>query len=575
MRTKPILGACVGLLASIGAWVSAGPVVVFPAERTAVSCQATSCVPFRVAEISTADRVFEAESTDPGLFEVVRRGEVLAGQTLGFVRVRGKHSGSGWLRIGESKIEIHVSDPIDAPVEPRIVSPVGAAAVWGTVGLSVEVVDRPGETVREISVALSDGSRLSAASQSPTSMGPHRRVFFSLETDNLPDGELVAWPVATKPDGDAERGAGVAMRVVRPAELIQGEGEQAYDVELPERFGRGNQSTAVGRNPEASGGAYRNNAGAYPPLCFPIKIERDGSYQVMLRVAGDLGGGALPTVALYVDNEDYPRMSARLASERWHRLPLGGPIRLEAGEHVLTAFFVNDFYVPGLADRNLRIDTIEVARLPDGALELPQLAKTGNGLMDARRDAMSMAMMAASMAGAESEADQMGVAGAALRVAFDRVLDGLPIAGQMEIKGLVHAVGALEAADPERVPLVSLLVNGENVASQRTLAPRFWVDAPMFRAGENTVQMVGEIEGGARAATPIQTMHYDIDPAAIDRPARRMHRFGLRDERWGADARERLARRGGGAEQVAFAFMSTGTGTLELPAELSGAHGCF
>ncbi len=564
------------------ALVSASPalgnaVASFGTDQTSIDLGETQAIAFVPPAVSDEDRTFSTEADNSDILEVLRPGEVLAGQAVGFFRVRGLVVGTTDVRCGDALIRVTVVDRGRQTRVPRIVSPVGGSAVWGVVGLSVEIFDAPGRDARAVFIEASDGSRLVPASESPPTMGPHRRVYFEFDSSAYPVEGLVLTPVAEGPGDAVERGNPLALRIVRPQSVVEGEGEAEYDVERPERFGRGNPKVAVGRDENASGGAFRSNAGAYPPLCYPVTVDRAGEYQVVLRVAGDMGGAALPTVALFVDNEDYPRMSARLASERWHRMPLGGPITLEAGEHVLTAFFVNDFYVGGLADRNLRIDTIEVARLADGPLSLPTLglAKTGNALMDAQRDAMSMAMTASAMAGGTGEADHMGIGGSPLRIAFDRVLDGAPIAGQMEIKGLVHAVGALEAADPMRVPVVTLMINGEVASSQRTLAPRFWVDAPAFQSGDNTLQLVAELEGGAHAATPIQTMHYDIEPGPISREARRTHRFGVRDERWGEDARERLARRGGGTEQLAFAFMSTGTATLELPEGLSGAYELF
>ncbi|MBV9127884.1 MAG: DUF1800 family protein, partial [Verrucomicrobia bacterium] len=104
-----------------------------------------------------------------------------------------------------------------------------------------------------------------------------------------------------------------------------------------------------------------------PAWCLPLVVPAAGRYQLMLRAQGDQAVGALPSVALYLNDAEQPVTLARLVHAGWHRLPLGAPVKLDAGPAVLTVQFKNDF-AHGKEDRNLYLDRFELMRI-DGSAE--------------------------------------------------------------------------------------------------------------------------------------------------------------------------------------------------------------
>lgn len=536
-------------------------------EATVVREGRTRVIALGLASPTDRDLTIEAESSDPATVAVMRPFEALGGHDIGFLRIRGITPGEAMLRVGTAQVRVRVVPGSNRELfresAPRILMPVAGSTVWGRFGVGVEVFDDPLEERRP--VVLRVGNRvIQPTSESPPSMGPFRRVVFHIDADALPAGV-----VTLRAETETGQSPALAVRVVRPESLRVIEAEDDHDIRPPERFGRAGRR-AIGRSDDASGGGFVNSAAAYPPVTVPFDAPRDGLYQVFMRASGDMAGGSLPMVTLFVDDEDYPRTSVQLASERWHRLPVGAPVRLGAGRHALTLFFANDFYVPARADRNLRLDLIEIAPVPDPPLQIASLGRTQDDLTNARRGAMEMAMMGASLAGSPENQDVMGLRGAPLRVAFDRVLDGRTIAGQIEIKGLVYAEGAGESPDPMRTPVVSLIINGREVASQRSLSPRYWVDASAFQVGANEVQMVARLDGAVEARTPVQTLYRREIADGWEGPARQMYRFSIRDARWDEQTRRRLSARTWPSEHLTCAFMSEGTATLHLPEDLEG-----
>lgn len=127
------------------------PPVGFYTGRATLWLGRLMVLPFRVARAPASDETVSASAADATALEILRPPTVLAGETTGFLRVRGLRAGKMRLILhGDAVLELDIRpDPaaaifglIDAESgQPRIVSPVPDAAVWGQFAVGVEVFD--------------------------------------------------------------------------------------------------------------------------------------------------------------------------------------------------------------------------------------------------------------------------------------------------------------------------------------------------------------------------------------------------------------------------------------------------
>lgn len=582
--------------------------ISFPMSRTIAEAGATRVIPFLVAAPAAEDRTFPCAISNAGVAEVIREPSVLAGQAVGYVRIRALRAGAAALHLGEATLELEVVDARPAVwrgAAPVLIGPSAGAVIWGTVAAGVEVrVDATGPLRR---VVLRGPGALERTPRKDTERAyqPFRQLLFDVDVAELPAGPIELTPVAIDAAGCEQAGGAVRVLVVRPSagEVWSGEAEARYELERPERFR--DERKSVGRDPRASGGSFFVNAAPTPAMCFPLDVAQPGAYQLVLVAGGTRAQGVLPTVGVVVDGAEYSRTNGRLLSEGWHRLSIGVPFRLEPGRHVISPIFVNDFYVPRAVDRNLYLDRIEIARVPDAgaavdgdagammSMSAPAMPMTAasrpltspSAMSAPTRDATKPtapdgAMSAAAGAGAGMSSgapadagglDPYATAATPLRVALTRPLDGATLPGIVEVQGRCWWDGVGRVAPP----VVTLVVNDRPVARQRSASPRFWVDVSNFWAGPNRFQLVAQLDNGASDATPAQTLTW---PAAAveEAPPHRQHlRFTVHEERWSADLRPRLGEKNNAAERLAAGFFAQGEAVLELPEELAGSFEVF
>ncbi len=102
--------------------------------------------------------------------------------------------------------------------------------------------------------------------------------------------------------------------------------------------------------------------------------ERAGSYRVEIEAWGDQAGPEPCKMALEVDGRSVQQFV--VANKQGHPGLFGGPLALSAGDHKISATFLNDYYNPSAPandrDRNLFIDFIQVKPPADDAASVPQ-----------------------------------------------------------------------------------------------------------------------------------------------------------------------------------------------------------
>jgi len=516
---------------------ASGQPLAFYTESTVAWLGGTRVIPFRFERPAEADRRFEATSSDPDVLEVIREPEVLEGHAVGYLRVRARRAGEASLSVGGAELQVTVrpspSRLAAARYAPTIATPASGAVVWGTVGVGVDLFDDPVQVPgapRRVELRVigpdgssHDGAISTAATDDET--GPVKRAAFDLDTAALPGpGVYRLVPGAVGEGGERVEGEPIRIAVARPssADLIEAEAEVVAEPCIPTRYQQ--RPLNLTESAEASGGVFVNNAGTQPVLSIPLVVAADGWYQLILRVAGDGGGGMLPVVGLRVDDANRPRTAGELARPGWHRVPVGTPVRLKAGERWLVPYFENDFYGGKGSDRNLRIDRYDLLRLdrpPTDALPL--------------------------------------------HASLSPELHGAVIGGDVTVRGAVWGPGI----GPKRPPAVTLHVNGEPVATQYAAAPTFELSRGVFKPGENDVRLTAR--AGTREATSAVATVKMLPHPAHPTEARAARRWVVADPAWGLDAGALAEdRRAGG--QAVRSFASHGSIEIELPRDLVGPY---
>ena len=524
----------------------------FDTPRRVVWAGRTQVIPFHCTSPTDADRQFTAAARHPQHLELLSRPTVLAGQSVGYVRVRGLETGKTTLTIGGTSLDIHVQSPPADPAgatplleqhAPLITSPTPGSVLWGDLFVTVELFHDPVQTAGDtagVSLVLPDGDALPLVDDRFLDDGPTRQLTFALHAATLDPGPLTLTAVANWPGRTPLQSPVVAVHVAHPEPdaLIADEAEALVDVPRPARYG-GNREPEqrplrVRKHKNASGGRFVHNPGARPPMSIPVTADEPGWYQVIVRAGGDFAGGAHPTVGLRVDDEPRPRTAVRLARSDWHRVAVGSPIHLEPGEHALTVYFENDFYTRG-NDRNLRLDRYEILRLNQPSLDLETVLERPD---DPR-----------------------------LAVALPPQLHDLTVSGGFRLQPRVSWDASL-AVNP---PTVDLLINGNAIMSQQTPRPSFDIDRGHLTAGTNTIEARATLDNGLIARSQPHTItlaDFDDDAQPI---ARQHHHFAVTGPAWDSDTAQRLGEDGREQRRVAR-FHSNAAATLNLPDDLTGRY---
>ncbi len=437
------------------------PAVGFFVPRTTLWLGRSMVVPFRLAQAAANDQTLAANVADASMVEILRPPVVLAGETTGFLRVRGLRVGKTRLTIhGDATLELETkTDPtaavfssIDAESgRPRIVSPVPDAAVWGLFAVGVEVFDAnfhasiapdapvaPTPPVRSNAGPSASATPLPTATPSPTvaptntvahgglkvqlrlpggrlldpvaatgpEVGPQRHFLFNVRAEDFPAGPLSMVAVATPEggsfvdrqtgrQGSVQESTPLNVRVLRPQNgafwagecenpAIMGETKELLAPARPAAVHFNTRVPEVGADPNASGGKTVQCFGGNDAWCLPFIVQSAGDYQLFIQARGDFAGGAFPSASLYRDMSETPVGSVRLAGAKYHRLPVGTPIHLDAGPQIMSVVYRNDFQ-HGKEDRNLYLDRYEIARVGDSAAPPPPAPGKGQPVAQTRQ----------------------------------------------------------------------------------------------------------------------------------------------------------------------------------------------
>ena len=568
--------------------------VIFLTKKTRLWLGRSQIICFYAKDAPTEDRFFSFSADEESLHVLIPP-TLMPGTHIGYIRVRPLKEGHTQITLEGSTMDVEVVEDTAASTleltRPEIVTPVQDSVVWGKFVVGVEQLhfstSPPGPAPI---LRLPDGTEVAAQKVPNQQPGPHLRYAFTVDSSSLHAGtnELVAVTKDAAGKEIVSDPVEVVMLEPDPTAILAGNCRDQIQTQLPppqvppsgppKEF----KPPAVIQDSLSVYGNIVSSPYENPAWCMPVTVPAKGLYQMVVTARGDIGGNALPTLGLMIDTENNPATTTRLATTEWQRLPVGRPITLEAGNHVLSVRFRNAFSSGPTDSRHLYLAKYELARLDQ--LPAPTLAANDpkTTMQDAAatpfdqkpaamiqgsptHDTMTMEAKAGTGAGAGSMMMQSLATLGSFHLVFRDALEGQVIGSKVQINALCWWPNR-EHTPP---PTVDLLVNDKVVATQTTAQPRFRLDVSAFAPGKNEIELQGTLPNGQHAHSIAETL---ILPKGLA-PGREMYRpdykFCVYDPAWNGSLDERL--HPGDPDPVAT-FTTNGDAVLKLPDELWGSY---
>ncbi|MGF1678451.1 MAG: DUF1800 family protein [Candidatus Methylacidiphilales bacterium] len=506
---------------------------------------------FEVATKATEVTLFPLRAEPEDAIEVLSAPRVLAGQSQGYMRIRPRGVGRSTLHLGGARLDVEASPAALAAWAshlPVVVSPISGSHVWGSISVAVEAFVGDSSTKSlQVELRAGDGTVYQPVADTGGVKGAWRRFIFEIEMSDDKQGWMEFTPVLFSEGGKELNGNPLRLYGVQPdpLHLVAGECEDHLVERQGDRFG--NKPPVVVDWADASGGrcvaSYSNN----PPWILKTEIRQAGEYQLFMTVRGQEGGGALPSVGVYVDESERTVSNARLARADWHRLPIGPPVTLEPGMRELIVQFRNDFNA-NKVDRNLWFDRYELA-----------LVTPGKATHSTTDDEMMTQMDPMPPQGDDNLKNTEHV-----WLAFNDSLHGKKIHGNV----VLSARCRWDGVDTAQTPAVTLVLNGKPVATQYGPHLRFELGQGHFQPGSNEIYLESRV-GEAIFRSVKQELIHEVPESWKAPEATTTRVFGILDPAWDAGMTQRWVKRDKQIPREA-AFFSNGESEILLPEDLSG-----
>ncbi len=497
----------------------------FYGERLTLPAEDRRMIPVRrPAKETNEEAEAEVKSSDPAVARIIRQPAFLKGHEIGQVRVETGKPGKTILRAGKARLELEVTSERGYYAQfseaPRIVGPAAGVFVYEEFSVGMEFFD-PGIGAKEgdevqmrLQVNGSDELIEPVETLGPVN-GPELRARFEVVPAKLKlaeDGRIELTPIGLRSGKKMVGETVTVFALPGDAEIIlAGEAEEHSEADEEKRKGSrfSNRAPGVGFHPKASAGRYVLLPQGNPSLMMPMPIQEPGFYQVMLRVQGNLAGGAYSALYVHKGKRDNKVSSAQTLGYDWHWITAGGGIYFnprdfedKEGNKVqpyLTVQMANDFGFRESANRDLAVDAFKVVRVPEGlraTIQTKGYAETGLAWYDQDWDRRSV------------------------RVAFENPLEGRKVSGRTEISGSVWRRNQNGNVDQKlhRRARTELLLNGEVAGSD--LRDRFTFNIPAwkFREGGNEVQLRSTLFTGEVALSQRQTIYTSSEWEKVAEP---------------------------------------------------------
>lgn len=562
----------------LSCWVNQGSsqenlVPSFFVSQTTLFTGRTQVVPIQLSQPTSVDIQLQATTETPEYIEILKPPYILAGERIGYLRIRAKKAGQTTLYLQSpqesppARLQVHIQEVAFNPEatlqRPTLFGVVPGAFLWGKVALGAEIFQDPIRSPNDsatLELQLSTGETFAPVSQQRFHQEPFLYAFFEIDTKTLSEGpcQLTA---QMNDNGYLRESLPIPVRIVHPPQenVILGECEDHQQSPRPKAYGT--NYPKLGSSPEASQGTFVLNYGANPACCVSVNIPATGTYQVALVARGDFAAGAFPTVGVVLNESPRASISGQLVHNRWHRVILGRPFSLEAGPQILTLLFQNDFYVQALSDRNLYLDRYELLRVEDQASQNTSTMDSGM-MMESSMNSMNSMDSMNSM-----NSNAYGSTFKNLKITLNRPIDGKPVTGALTL----NATCTWDGQDKTPEPLVTLWINYRPISSQQSGEPLFWIDRSLLKPHENTLFLQATFPSGEVALTPVQRVYCDEKSTSKISPLS-FHRFTAIDGRWDEASRSLLTQQG---RVKMMLFSTNGQATFQLPEKIEGTFDIY
>jgi uncharacterized protein (DUF1800 family) len=498
--------------------------VAFLTKKTRLWLDRSQIVCFYVRQASDEDRFFSF-NVDENFVHVLNPPALLAGSHIGYVRLRPLAEGKTQIRLDGAELDVDIVKDTSASTldqtRPEIISPDENAVVWGKFAVGVEQFNLA--TDRELTppvLRLPDGQEIAAHIVPNQEPGPHVRYVFTVDAATLHPGANDLIAVVKKDSGREVVSEPVEIFAINPdpSAIVTGYCKDMVNTQLPPLpppppgvvVPPPKPFVPPTVSPDALGvfGSIVVNPADNTPWCMPVTVPTKGQYQFIMTARGDIGGNALPTLALFVDRAQTTATAGRLATTEWQRVAVGKPVNLDPGPHILSVRFRNPFAPSAIDRRCLYLARYELVRLdapagPGGGGDAMMMMQGGSPATMQPTTAQSTSAQTNMMQEASSMAPKAppppampGALPAGLfHVVFKNALDGRVISGPVQ----VNAMCWWPNRDHAPPPTVNLLVNDAVVATQKNAQPQFHVAVAAFRPGENKIQLRAALDNGMQA----------------------------------------------------------------------------
>ncbi len=353
---------------------STGNDVAFFTKTTRLWKGRSQIICFQVAEPAVEDRYYSFQ-LDEKLVHLLIPPRILKGEKIGYLRVQALVEGKTQIGIEGAKLDVDVvTDPALsslAELNPQIVSPASGASVWGEFSVGVEQLALGDSTLLPVpTLRLPDGKQLMGRVVPDQKPSPHARWVFDVNASELSPGTNKLVAVEKDADGRDVSSNSLMVDVVSPdaGSMLSGLCQDELS---------GDRTALDGPNPpkvinddKYGKGMTVDDGNEGESWCLPVWIATKGQYQMLVTARGEIGGDALPTIAMLIDEQLQPETTVRLATTEWQRVPVGHPVTLEAGGHILSVRIRNAFSQGPEDIRSLYLQKYEFVRVDRPEMKL-------------------------------------------------------------------------------------------------------------------------------------------------------------------------------------------------------------
>jgi uncharacterized protein (DUF1800 family) len=473
--------------------------VTFFTDQTEADLGTTRIIPFNYSVKNTYTVHPTSSSFDTNIAEVVKEPTILPGYQIGYLRILAKSPGETRLNVGDSSISVKVIAPLNTNsltnTSPAITEPVDGATVWGMFYLTVELPNKTPSQFNNarIDLALEDGTLIPSSLKFKESTNSLTRYVLKLNLNAFNSFKVRLHPVIHLADGTDLAGDSISLQPIAASSAdIAASGQCSRftsplrELDFQKKTQQANAAAGnkinppnnlpVDYSPTASSGFAVKLLNGGLKWSFPVSVQEDGYYQLMLNLSSGKAYGGYASLGVYVDGKNEALTTSRIASTQWHRIPAGKPFKLTAGDRIVSIGLLNQIVGAKKENRNLYLDRFELVRL----------------------------------------GDYKPVKDVPTQVYFEQVVDQLAVSGTVTIKG--HVIGDEIPKDPKQAPKVVLLINDQPALTQSGANPTFQVSPAAFRPGTNEIQLEAVTKDNFHYRSLTQTLVAKKIPSNPDTP---------------------------------------------------------